>query len=202
MPEKNNSSSSNITESQYHRAVNHFVYFCMNYPSNFMDAFSHMREHLQSKYNSIYERVGAKAAMLTFYTELDSENQKALLSWAMNNYKGTKLAEGGMMETEMLSSFDIMKKGKNVDTKGSYTILKANRAYCGVHDKTYSEAVETAKNHQCHDGLIVKGEMIWTNGRVKGIRLPDGEEMMYGEYEREYFTEPQMKELKKLSKSK
>jgi len=196
------SSSSNITESQYHRAVNHFVYFCMNYPSNFMDAFGNMKEHLQSKFNYAYEKYGSVGAMIRFYTELDSENQKALLSWAMNNYKGTKLEEGGMMETDMLSSFDIMKKGKNVDSKCSYTILKANRAYCGVHDKTYSEALSAAKSHQCGDGLIIKGEMIWTNGRVKGIRLADGEEMMYGEYEREYFTEPQMKELKKISKLK
>jgi hypothetical protein len=191
-----------LTPEQYHRAVNHFIYFCFNYPNNFMDAFSSMKDHLQSKFYSIYDRVGAKAAMITFYTELDSENQKALLHWAMNNYKGTKLAEGGMLDVDVLSSFDIMKKGSNVNAKSSYVMLKGNRAYCGVHDKTYSEAVETAKSHACNSDIIIKGEMIWTNGRVKGIRLDDGTEMIYEQYEREFFTEPQLNELKKISKRK
>lgn len=191
-----------LTPEQYHRAVNHFIYFCFNYPNNFMDAFSNMKDHLQSKFHSIYDRVGSKAAMITFYTELDSENQKALLYWVMNNYKGTKLAEGGMLDVDVLSSFDIMKKGSNVNAKSSYVMLKGNRAYCGVHDKTYSEAVETAKSHACNSDMIIKGEMIWTNGRVKGIRLDDGTEMIYEQYEREFFTEPQLNQLKKISKRK
>lgn len=194
----------NISSSDYHRAVNHFVYFCMNYPHNFMDAFSGgMKDHLQSKFDRAYEKAGSRGAMLTFYTELDTENQKALLTWAMNNYAGTKLAEGGLMETDMLTSFDIMAKDKNVDDKGNYVIFKGNRCHCGTtQNKGYQDAVSTAKNQQCGDGLIIKGEMIWVNGRVKGIRLADGREMMYGEYEREYFTEPQIKELQKISKRK
>lgn len=40
--------------------------------------------------------------------------------------------------------------------------------------------------------IIIEANMLWINGRVKGVTLPDGTIVHYGEYEREYFTEDQL----------
>ena len=77
-----------IDNDTYMRVVNHFVYFSLNYPDNFLDAFGSMKSHLSSKFDSAYKKVGSYGAMFKFWTELDSENREALCSWAKENYKG------------------------------------------------------------------------------------------------------------------
>ncbi len=99
--------------------INHFVYFCLNYPKNFMDAFVSHKEHLQSKFDNAYEKHGSYGAMVKFWTELDSENQKLLSDWAKENYKGEPLTynSGGDVVSEPKSGSDkIESKYKQGDT--------------------------------------------------------------------------------------
>lgn len=59
----------------------HFVYFCFNYPHNFVDeAFKgHMHlQHLKSKFDNCYAKVGSRNVILTFFMELDLNNQEIL----------------------------------------------------------------------------------------------------------------------------
>ena len=88
--------SSDISKIEYFNSVNHFIYFCFNFPSNFMDAFSsHLKVHLSSKWTNAYEKKGSVGAMIYFWSELDGENRRKLATWSKNNYTGTKLYEVG-----------------------------------------------------------------------------------------------------------
>ena len=88
--------SSDISDIEYFNSVNHFIYFCFNFPSNFMDAFSsHLKVHLSSKWTNAYEKKGSVVVMIYFWSELDNENRKKLATWSKNNYTGTKLYEVG-----------------------------------------------------------------------------------------------------------
>ena len=75
-------------------AIINFVYFCFNFPSDFInEAFKekpkHLQEHLKSKFES-YNRKDTRSAVIRFFTELDTENQKILINWIDNNYKAFK----------------------------------------------------------------------------------------------------------------
>lgn len=88
--------SSDISDIEYFNSVNHFIYFCFNFPSNFMDAFSsHLKVHLSSKWTNAYEKKGSVGAMIYFWSELDGENRRKLATWSKNNYTGTRLYEVG-----------------------------------------------------------------------------------------------------------
>lgn len=71
--------------------INQFVYFSQNYNFGFIaEAFkdSHTNlAHLQSKFDSAYNRRGSSGVMLEFYLQLDSENQTLLENYIINNYK-------------------------------------------------------------------------------------------------------------------
>jgi len=74
--------------------INHFVFFTLNYPQNFLDAFSlSMKEHLRGKFDSSYQRYGSYGAMVKFWSELDTEQKMKFASWIKENYKGSKLNE-------------------------------------------------------------------------------------------------------------
>ncbi|MCK9430384.1 MAG: hypothetical protein M0R17_10320 [Candidatus Omnitrophica bacterium] len=70
--------------------IHKFVYFGFNYPNNWVNEVwkdnPTLAKHLNTKFHSIYNKVGARAAVNTFYTELDSENQHILEDWINNNY--------------------------------------------------------------------------------------------------------------------
>lgn len=88
--------SSDISEKEYHNIVNHFFYFAMNYPSNFLDAFSsHLKPYLSEKWTSAYQKKGTMGAMVQFWSELDAENRKDFCIWIKKNYTGTPLYEMG-----------------------------------------------------------------------------------------------------------
>ena len=73
------------------KAINNWFYFCMNYPYNFIEKVWGPREkfnltdHLQGKFDALYERYGSRAVMTAFYAELDGGNRKKLLTWVNEN---------------------------------------------------------------------------------------------------------------------
>jgi len=73
-------------------AVNKVIMFGFNYPSGFIalvwGANTSLSNHLQSKFSTLYDRVGSKAIFNCFYCELSSNNQAILVSWILANYKG------------------------------------------------------------------------------------------------------------------
>ena len=80
--------------------IDHFVYFCLNYPNNFIDAFTSQKEHIQSKFNSYYEKYGSYGVMIKFWAELDAENERHFSKWIKENYTGhsLKYAKGGEID--------------------------------------------------------------------------------------------------------
>lgn len=81
-----------VSDEDYFKSVNHFVYFCLNYPSNFLDSFNgHIKKHLEEKFQSAYDKYTSYGAMIKFWTELDRENQMKLSKWVKENYKGQNL---------------------------------------------------------------------------------------------------------------
>ena len=71
-------------------AINKWVYFCMNYPYNFIEQVwagdTNMINHLKSKFNGYYEDYGSRAVMNTFYCNLDGNHQQRLMAWVMDNF--------------------------------------------------------------------------------------------------------------------
>jgi len=84
--------------------------------------------------------------------------------------------------------------------KKVYVIIIGNKATkgssVGSPCETLQEAQKMLGYHPLYD-VFLEGEMYWPGNRCKGVRLANGEVIMYGEYEREYFTENQMVELRK-----
>jgi len=71
-------------------SMSNFVHFCFNYPHNFVDeAFKghHHLNHLKSKFTSCYNRVGSKAVIPCFFSDLDLGNQKILSKYVASLYK-------------------------------------------------------------------------------------------------------------------
>lgn len=80
-------------DENYFKIINHFVYFCFNYPDNFLDAWGidgvgTMREQIKQKFDSAYEKAGATGAIIKFWTDLDSSNRRIFADWIKNNYDG------------------------------------------------------------------------------------------------------------------
>ncbi len=88
-----------ITDDSYFQSVNHFIYFCMNYPNNFLDAFGSLKTHLSNKFKDYYNKYGVYGVMIKFYAELDSENRRILTDYSLKNYKGTPISSD-ISETE------------------------------------------------------------------------------------------------------
>jgi hypothetical protein len=82
-----------VSDEDYFKIVNHFVYFCFNYPENFLDAWGTNgvgtpREHMGQKFDAAYEKAGSMGAMIKFWTDLDSTNRRIFADWIKNNYDG------------------------------------------------------------------------------------------------------------------
>ena len=71
-------------------AINKWVFFCMNYPYDFIDKVwadeTWLAKHLKGKFDYYYDQYGSRAVMNTFYCELDGENKRKLMSWVLDNY--------------------------------------------------------------------------------------------------------------------
>ena len=71
-------------------AINKWVFFCMNYPYDFIEQVwadeKWLIDHLKGKFNAYYEDYGSRAVMNTFYCGLDGNNKQKLMSWVLNNY--------------------------------------------------------------------------------------------------------------------
>lgn len=66
-----------------------FAMFAYNYPHNFIDMIweGRMAEHYKQKFISYYNEFGAKAVMVKFYMELDTDAQDKLAAWISIYYK-------------------------------------------------------------------------------------------------------------------
>ena len=84
-----------VSDIEYEKIVNHWVYFTLNYPRNWMDAFTSMKSHLESKFKGYHDKYGGYGAMTVFWSNLDGDNRELLATWVKNNYKGTPLKDGG-----------------------------------------------------------------------------------------------------------
>lgn len=78
-----------VSDELYKDSVNHWIFFTLNFNYNWLDAFTEMRSHLESKFNGYYEKYGSYGAMTKFWSELSGNNRKALATWAKNNYTGS-----------------------------------------------------------------------------------------------------------------
>lgn len=71
-------------------AINKWVFFCMNYPHNFIEQVwagdQMLINHLKGKFIADYSIFGARAVMNTFYCELDGNNKVKLMQWVMDNF--------------------------------------------------------------------------------------------------------------------
>ena len=124
-------SKSNISEVEYYNSVNHFVFFCFNFPNNFMEAFPiHLRVHLSEKWSDAYRKKGSIGAMIYFWSLLSDDNRKKLADWVRVNYTGTRLYElggalgdvAGMLPSPLpMSTIQAMEKGGRV---GYYNNLR------------------------------------------------------------------------------
>jgi hypothetical protein len=92
-----------ITDDIYFQSVNHFIYFCMNYPRNFLDAFGSLKNHLSNKFKNYYNKYGTYGVMIQFYAELDAENRRTLTDYSLKNYKGTPI-DSDVSEIEYFNS--------------------------------------------------------------------------------------------------
>ena len=107
-----------------------------------------------------------------------------------NALRGIKYAKGGKTNKEGISK----------DTS-NYAIICYNTAHGGTtQNKGFEDAV---KLRNCggevgKDVIIVKGSLLWIGARVKGVKLENGEEVYYDEYDREYFTEKTLDKLRKI----
>lgn len=77
-----------LNESLYTDPVTKWIYWCFNYtrPEEFIAAISggensYLYQHYLSKFNALYERVGADAVMNRFFLELDGEHRQKLLQY-------------------------------------------------------------------------------------------------------------------------
>lgn len=73
-------------------AINKWMFFCYNYPYNFIESVWGKREmfnltdHLTKKFDDLYQSKGAYGVIPAFYAELDGSNKIKLMEWVMDNY--------------------------------------------------------------------------------------------------------------------
>ena len=77
------------------QGMNKFIFFNFNF-SEYKEMIKYivdsdnedgwMFKHFDSKWSALYESVGARAVMPTFYCELDSEYRRRMLEYIINNY--------------------------------------------------------------------------------------------------------------------
>lgn len=84
--------TSRFTKEEFFKVVNNWVYFTYNYPHNFVHKVFN-NEHFEAKFSRAYERHGSASAVVSFWNELDTENQKTLAIWVKNNYFNYKSEE-------------------------------------------------------------------------------------------------------------
>lgn len=74
------------------RAINKWVFFCFNYPYDFISRVwsdePYLAEHIQNKFNGYGGNVNR------LYCELDSNNASKLLDWVLNNYNDERKVFG------------------------------------------------------------------------------------------------------------
>ena len=80
-----------INEDAGSSPINKYVMFSYNYPQDFIEKIwadnEQMMNHFKGKFSSTYDRVGSKAVMNAFYTELDGGNRKKFEDWILSNYQ-------------------------------------------------------------------------------------------------------------------
>ena len=71
------------------KSIQNYVYFCMNYPYDFIEKCwegdKHLIEHLKPKFKSYYSKFGPSAVMNEFFVNLSSGHQLKLAKWIDEN---------------------------------------------------------------------------------------------------------------------
>lgn len=71
------------------QAIQKFAFYNYNFEYNFVKKVwgeGPFADHLQGKFNYMYDKYGAMGALLGFYAELDSSNKVKLLEYILENY--------------------------------------------------------------------------------------------------------------------
>ena len=71
-------------------AINKWVFFCNNYPNDFIEKVwaddSNLIEHLKGKFKCLSALYGSYGVMHAFYGELSWSNRVRLMKWVMENF--------------------------------------------------------------------------------------------------------------------
>ena len=71
-------------------AIQKWNFYCYNFEHNFIQKVwgndTLLADHLQEKFNALYQHYGAMGVMPSFYAELDSNNKVKLLTYILENY--------------------------------------------------------------------------------------------------------------------
>ena len=71
------------------QSIQNFVYFCMNYPYDFIkkcwEGEDWLIEHLESKFKMFYDQVGPCGVVPEFFCHLTVSHQIKLAEWIDNN---------------------------------------------------------------------------------------------------------------------
>lgn len=194
-----------ISSDAYFRVVTHFVYFCLNYPQSFLDAFSESsRKHLSGKFDYAYEKAGSYGAMIKFWTELDAENTKIFAIWIKNNYDKSYLLGNSNIDDEtylrVVTHFvkfclNYPKNFLDVDAwMGSDTFKKHmedkfNVAY--EKGKTFGAMVYFWTELDAHNRRLFAS---WIKDNYIGNKLEEGGDIDEEEYdsEKDLFQKPEL----------
>ena len=72
------------------RAINKYHWFCVAYPSNFIEKCwaddPSLAEHFKGKFNAYYDSFGPRGVMQAFVGDLSSHNWMKLMQWIMVNF--------------------------------------------------------------------------------------------------------------------
>jgi hypothetical protein len=174
-----------ISEVEYFNSVNHFVFFCFNFPDNFMEAFpSNLRVHLSEKWSDAYNKKGSVGAMIYFWSELDNQNRRKLADWVKKNYTGTKLYEvggalgdvAGMLPSPLpMSTIQPMAKGGDISADDFIKQVKS------MHNNIDEVVLK--------DGTHIAGKDLMANGGQLKFFADGGEiPKEYEKYLRPYYA--------------
>jgi hypothetical protein len=154
-------------------AINKWQYFMYNYPYNFIESVWGKREkfnltdHLQEKFNALYEKKGSYGVIPAFYAELDGTNRKLLMEWVMANYNDEqklsfKEEDDVVVEKKKIFSINIsgkhgysfaVKCDASYNEKSVINLAFAHELFMEPDDATYAVAEEITDSDYDIEGL-------------------------------------------------
>ena len=96
------------SKKDYFLVVQNWVYFTFNYPHNFVkDAFN--SNHLEEKFNSLYNKYGSVSVLMSLWMQLDSNNRDILAIWIKNNYFNSESNKEELLSVSDSNYSEILK---------------------------------------------------------------------------------------------